>query len=147
MTRAKRLEAENYKKQLLLQKSETLKQQQGNAVKSRLVDEFSLVATPPPLQRASPTDRLELVREVARIADPRPVIPSISVFDNVEFVPPFAAKSRLPRPPRKTQTPVKMKLAHAASTSIDSEVPPDSIPQVCWRGQLNGGGTCCCSDY
>ena len=119
LTRAKRLEAENYKKQLLLQKSDVLKQQA--IIKSRLVDEFSIIATPPPpTKTVTPTDPSERVGGVARGANP-----GLSVLENVEFVPSFAAKSRLPRPPPKAQTPVRMKVVQAASTSIDSEVPPD----------------------
>ena len=76
ITRAKRLEAENYKKQLLLQKSDVLKQQA--MAKTKLIDEFSIVATPPaPTKTVTPTDPLEGVGRVVK--ELLPAFPSLTI--------------------------------------------------------------------
>lgn len=139
LTKAKKLDAENQRRQRLLStKNEAAKKPGSSSAQSQSVlDDFGTTATPPaaptaihvsekPIEPAQKPFKAPPSKPIITTEHPKPVD---NPFDHVEFVAPSNLPIRVGRMPHPTKhTPAKSKLLQAAhAPMIDAEAPPADL--------------------
>lgn len=135
LTKAKKLDAENqWRQQLLSAKSETAKRP-GSSSAQPALDDFGIVATPPPPLIARPASEkpIESVQKPFMAPPSKPTIehpkPVDNPFDHIEFVAPSNLPIRVGRVAHPVKhTPAKTRLLQAThAPMIDAEAPPADL--------------------